>query len=161
VSGNSLPDGWEYAGELFDRGDERYRVNRANGVVDRAVSIENPEETDRIAAMAEDFVRVYLRLPPQWGIEDTSGPQGPEIVNWDGRTIDVKWSKYATARLIQRIGSGGEGADVYVLVTGQPGDFVIRGWATKDELHSTIIDLGHGPTYGLEQGRLHPMKALR
>jgi hypothetical protein len=135
VSGNSLPDGWEYAGELFDGGWQRYRVNREKGVVDRAVHIEDPEETDRIAAMAEDFVRVYLRLPTQKGIVDTSGPQGPEIVNWDGRTIDVKWSKYASARLIQRIGSGGDGADVYVLVTGLPGDFVIRGWRTPIHYH--------------------------
>ena len=46
--------------------------------------------------------------------------------------------------------------EVFLLVTGKFPEFTIVGYAATDELlnKENIIDLGHGPGYGLSQDRL-------
>ena len=47
--------------------------------------------------------------------------------------------------------------DYYALVTGKMPKYRIVGWASAAELidKKNLTDLGHGPTYALEQDKLH------
>lgn len=155
---------------LYDGGAERYRYARAHGIEDKAVALPGePEWVDQTAAKAEDWVRKKLGLPRQGGIEVVRGPVDHEIVLPNGKRLDVKWSPRLDGRLIERIHRDKHGrtvvpdkADFYVLVVGRGEDeFRCPGWATADELHRSVIELGHGPVYGLRQNQLRPFATLK
>ena len=58
--------------------------------------------------------------------------------------------------LLAKINTSYKDIDAFVLVTTDYPKFIIRGWATKDELINSknIINLGHGDGYGLKQDQL-------
>jgi hypothetical protein len=70
-------------------------------------------------------------------------------------SIDVKWTDYATGHLIHFIDSPTR-STYYVLVIGATvPDLRIVGWAWGKDLHASVRDLGHGPTFVLRQDELH------
>ncbi len=129
----------------------RYDYARRKGIRDRAYHLPlPPRDTDAMAGAAERFFCRRYGLP-----EPTT--RGPDIADAivGGATIDVKWTPRRDGRLLCRLDA--RRMDYYVLVTGERADtFDIRGWATGDELHARVIDLGHGPGHGLSQSDLHP-----
>jgi len=138
--------------ELWSGGGERYRLAREKGIVDRAVSLPgDPEWTDMMAAKAEHLAAkaCHATFHKQLG---TPGPH--EFRLPDGRKVDVKWTPRDGGSLICRYGAIGD-AEIYLLVTGSsPEALTIRGWATSQRLHSSVRDLGYGPTYVLRQNEL-------
>ena len=104
-----------------------------------------------------------LAFAKHWNVyPDTSSDQWQGsydcIVN--GQRIDVKAVTKRNHKLIAPIWKTSDSTDVYVLgvVTNNEVDFV--GWARADELicDAAITDLGHGPTYVLNQSQLRPFK---
>ena len=73
-----------------------------------------------------------------------------------GESWDIKTTKYTTGKLINPMSKNttGNWADVYVLVINEFPVMTIVGWAGAKELRSSVIDLGNGPVYGLEQEEL-------
>jgi hypothetical protein len=76
-----------------------------------------------------------------------------------GGTWDIKTTVYTNGKLLLRPSKVEKKrtCDYYVLVTGKMPKYRIVGWASAAELidKKNLIDLGHGPTYALEQDKLH------
>lgn len=129
---------------------ERYYRNRRAGVVDRAVHLPLPAaENDRVAKLAEDYFCDLYGLPHDDGLR----PKNAEI-EVGPASIDVKWTPLLRGRLIHRLDSRTR-CTYYVLVVNQPEDFHLAGWAWGFELRASVMDLGHGRTYALDQEKLH------
>ena len=71
-----------------------------------------------------------------------------------GKTIDVKTTAREHGRLVVPLKKKSSPSDIYALVTGDLPTFTICGYATADEVFSSVIDLGHGDCYGLNQEQL-------
>ncbi len=76
-----------------------------------------------------------------------------------GQTWDIKTTRHKNGKLINPVSKDktGNWADVYVLVISEFPIMTIVGWASAKELRSSVIDLGNGPVYGLEQYELLPI----
>jgi hypothetical protein len=82
---------------------------------------------------------------------------GHDFLSRQGKTVDIKTTPHGSGKLIVPMWKNEEEekrSDIYVLVTGKIPTFKIRGWATADAVFNSIIDLGHGPCYGLDQNQL-------
>lgn len=135
-------------------GAERYRMNRERGIIDRAIHIVDGPYIDHMAKLAE----IWVAAKHGWPYIDRDRPDdGWDIIMVDRKKVNVKWTKYGFGCLISPRNMPLK-SDYYILVTGETEEeFVERGWATREELRSQIIDLGYGPTFGLYQSQLHPM----
>ena len=71
-----------------------------------------------------------------------------------GKTIDVKTTAREHGKLVVPLKKKSSPSDIYALVTGNLPTFTIRGYATADKIFSSVIDLGHGDCYGLDQNQL-------
>lgn len=85
---------------------------------------------------------------------------GHDFVSAKGKTIDIKTTHHDGGKLVVPMNKDEEEkrSEIYVLVTGKIPTFKIRGWATADAVFNSIIDLGHGPCYGLDQNQLTKFK---
>jgi hypothetical protein len=74
-----------------------------------------------------------------------------------GKKIDVKTTKYQNGKLLAVLKKKEEDTDVYVLMLGEFPTYRYAGWAWASELidERNIKNLGYGPTYVMEQDRLH------
>ena len=86
---------------------------------------------------------------------------GPKSGGWDvktrsGQTVDVKVTRYADGRLLATTKKTKSDSDLYVLMVGKFPTYELKGYTTADELlrEENLADLGHGPTYAMEQGDL-------
>ena len=77
-----------------------------------------------------------------------------------GNTVDVKVTKYKSGKLLAPLNKKNKSCDLYVLVIGQFPNYEVVGVATKEMLISkdSVIDVGYGRTYGLQQHDLIPIK---
>ena len=139
----------------------RYSSNRASGVTDKKVGDQSVEQTDLLGIAGEIAVAKYLNLYPDTTISIRSG--SCDLQTHNGLMIDVKTSAYHTARLTAPITTQIHKASVYVLVVGTMPTFKIVGWAWAKDLinDGRVGDLGHGPTYVLEQEWLEKPERLR
>lgn len=90
-------------------------------------------------------------------------PDGIDFTLRNGQTVDIKTTRRSAGRLITYPDKKSRACDIYiltVLVTDDTVKFV--GYATKEELFadSSLVDLGYGPTYAVDQKNLHPMSEL-
>lgn len=100
-------------------------------------------------AVARRF-NIYLDLT----FQPRSG--GSDVTLRSGKTADVKTTDRADGRLVvPKWKEDGKKSDYYILVTGDLPTFTLRGWASADEVFSSVIDLGYGPCFGLMQDQLH------
>lgn len=126
----------------------RYDRNRRRGIVDRAVKTPVPaRENDRLAKAAEVLFAVTYGLP----IPSDARPVDSEFTLGKA-TIDVKWTPRLDGSLIHFMGSRTR-STFYVLIVGMD-PMTIVGWAWGKDLHASVRDLGHGPTYVLRQDEL-------
>lgn len=112
-------------------GQTRRWMDRKVGVKDKLVAKENPIEMDVQGIGAEfAFAKLYNLFPPT-NVKPRGG-SADFVMN--GKTIDIKQSKYPNARLIvppyklddDKI------CDTYVLATGELPTFTFRGFAKKE-----------------------------
>ena len=99
---------------------------------------------------AKEF-NVYLDLT----FHNRSG--GHDLI-YKGHTIDVKNTHLENGRLVVPLKKKNSPSDVYVLVTGNLPTFTIRGYATKNKVFESVMNLGHGPCYALDQSELNQFK---
>ena len=140
--------------ELDPRAADRYDYARAHGIVDRAVCLPlSPRETEVMAEAAERFVAAYLGV--EVANKDQAGPDGGKDIWYVGYKLNVKWTPRERGHMIMPLDA--TRAEFYALVTGETIEqFQLRGWASNGMLTETssIIDLGHGPCFGLAQRQL-------
>jgi hypothetical protein len=136
----------------------RYANNRKAGVTDKKIGDQSVEQTDLLGIAGEIAVAKYLNRYPDTSVMVRRG--SGDLLHGD-HVIDVKTSAYHTARLTAPMGI--PKASVYVLVVGVMPTFRIVGWAWASDLinEGRIGDLGHGPTYVLEQEWLEKPERLK
>ena len=137
---------------------QRYELARKNGRPDQQIGKQSSEQTDLEGIGGEIAASKVLNVYPSPILELDSGRD----IKYRGIKIDVKTTKYKTGKLVAKLNTRSEEVDVYLLVTGVFPDYIIRGFALKDELLSdkNINDLGHGPGYTLTQDKLRPIEEL-
>jgi hypothetical protein len=103
---------------------------------------------------AELAVAKVLNIYP-----DMSSDYSEYDLLWEGKTINVKSTKYPNGRLLIPEFQG-RTADWYILVTGEMPEYIIRGVAHADEVFrkENIGDLGKGKSYIMEQNELMTME---
>ena len=137
-------------------GKARYLVSRKNGVFDRLVGDgwEDPIQNDIDAFGAEVAYCKAFNLYPDLTLNLRSG--GHDAIH-GGRTVDVKHTPHVNGRLLVTKTKAHEPTQVYALVTGRLPNYVIVGYANRDEIFTdnNLLDLGFGESYGLTQDKLH------
>lgn len=118
--------------------------------------IDDRFESDLIGICGEIVYAKRTNLYLDLSFEPRSG--GHDFTNNNGETIDVKTTQHENGRLLVTMSKSEEKrSDYYVLVTGKIPTFTIRGWATADEVFSSVVNLGRGDCYGLMQDQLRPL----
>lgn len=137
---------------------ERIWRNTKAKVVEQKKGEQAAWETVFHGACAEYAYAKAFNLYPDFTTHPRSG--GVELLSRKQLKVDVKQTPNPKGRLLVKLGVEPGEADFYVLVTGVPPTFHIRGYAYSQEIidEKNIIDLGHGPTYALEQDKLHSYK---
>ena len=141
--------------KLCTEGSEmRYNVARTSGVSNGKIGPQSNKETDLLGLGGELATAKWLNVYPDLTIYARQG--GVDLLSHSGIKIDVKTTKYKTGMLLAKINTSYKDIDAFVLVTTDYPKFIIRGWATKDEIINSknIINLGHGDGYGLKQDQL-------
>jgi hypothetical protein len=116
---------------------------------DRQISKQDPYEMDLHAFGAEMAFCKLLNVYPDFNDK----PGTYDCISHNGNKIDVKYTKIEHGRLLCRFGSNSH-ASIYVLMTGTFPKYVYRGFATRDELHASLIDINGVKTYALSQDKL-------
>lgn len=147
-----LDDGEQAVARLL--AESRYSSNRGAGVVDRKIGPQSASETDLNGVGAEIAFCKMINVYPDLSISPRSG--GRDLVMPNGACVDVKTTKYPDGMLLATLKKTAIGVDVFVLVVGQMPEYTYIGWQYRDVLinKNSIVDLGYGPTYGLEQWEL-------
>jgi hypothetical protein len=131
-------------------GTTRREVNRASGVIDRQLGKQDPIEIEVDGIAAEMAMhRMLNRYPVDvFDVRPRSGSA-------DLDRVDVKSTRLPYGRLLATV-KDNEDVDVYVLAVIRPPFIEMRGWAYAHELKrdENLTNLGHGPTYAMEQS--HP-----
>ena len=82
----------------------------------------------------------------------------------NGKTVDVKTTKYRTGRLIIMPHKKNDQCDMYLLVVGEFPEYTVVGYATYDEIvqeENWGDPFGRGkPAYFLDQYKLTPVEEL-
>lgn len=141
---------------------ERHNSNRDAGVTDQKIGPQSDYKTDHNGIIGELAVAKRLNVYPDFAIEPSSG--GIDL-EYEGSTIDVKATEYTDGKLLAPIWKQHKDyADVFVMVTidwptGEEmtvPDVDIPGAVRADVLFQddNVINLGHGPTFGMEQSEL-------
>lgn len=77
----------------------------------------------------------------------------------DGKSVDIKTTKYKTGNLIAR--KIHEEVDIYILVRGKFPTYEIAGWITREDFEAAgKRDLGRGPTHFFHAEQLNPIEDL-
>ena len=81
---------------------------------------------------------------------------------FDGRSVDVKTTKYPNGMLIVRFGKEKFKVDMYVLMIGNFPQYTFVGWSEYGGIiqEKNLKDLGYGKTYTLSQPDLNPVLEL-
>lgn len=130
----------------------RQQIARAVARVDQQIGEQDGWETDEQGIGGEFAVARAFNVYPCLELNPDSGFD--LLIN--GKKVDVKTTKYPNGRLLAKLNQRDDEVEVFLLVTGKFPEFTIVGYAATDELlnKENIIDLGHGPGYGLSQDRL-------
>jgi len=109
--------------------ENRYKKNRERGTVDKQVGSQSFKETEFIGICAEIAFCKHYNLFPDFNNE------GRERADCriNGKTVDVKGTKYSTGKLLLRKKDDQQVCDIYVLVTGTPPHMTLRGWLRSQE----------------------------
>lgn len=136
--------------------DARYTNNRSSGVENQRIGPQSDEETDLSGIGAELAFCKLTNVYPDLTVEPRGG--GWDCLSQKFSRIDVKTTTYPNGKLLARRTKTVNDADIYVLMVGEFPTYRWVGWVLSNELikDENLIDLGHGPTYALDQHRLRP-----
>ena len=76
-----------------------------------------------------------------------------DVFSRDKKKVDVKYTSFEHGRLIVPIWKKRESADIYVLMKGEIPDLRYCGFAACEDIidQSRVKDIGHGPTYVMNE----------
>jgi len=135
----------------------RTGINRINNVVNPKFKESDDFQNDLLGVCGEMVFAKRFNVYMDLTFKPRSG--GHDFTMNSGKTVDVKTTDRDQGRLIVPEWKAKKGkSDIYVLVTGQIPTFTIRGYATADEVFNSVIDLGYGPCFGLQQDQLHDFR---
>ncbi len=149
--------------------EERYQNNRDEGVDNQKIGPQSDYVTDLNGMVAEIAVAKSLNVFPDLKIETGAG--GTDM-QYKHLNLDIKGTEYQDGKLLAPTWKQHRPhADVFLLVTidwpndeyeGAP-ELQMRGWERAEEFFQTkhVINLGYGPTFGIEQEDLRPMQELK
>jgi hypothetical protein len=137
----------------------RTSINRQAGVTNAKRADLTDAEIDLDGVGAE---LAWCRLANVYPDLTLSPRSGGADATWAGRTVDVKTTRYVTGKLIAVPSKVHAPCDLYALMIGTFPTYRFVGLATADHLLAAenIRNLGHGPTYTLEQDALTPPSVL-
>ena len=136
----------------------RYEIARAVNRKDQQIGNQPSWQTDEDGIGGEMAASRLLNVYPSLILKPDAGWD----VEYKGRKVDVKTTRYKSGRLLAKLNARKDEVDIYLLVTGTFPEYTVVGYAEKDELlnEKNIIDLGHGEGYGLTQDMLKPVEQL-
>lgn len=136
----------------------RHNVARSSNVYNAKIGPQSNEETDLLGLGGELAVAKWLNIYPDLTTYARQG--GVDLISNTGKRIDVKTTMYKTGKLLAMMNTAYPDIDIFVLVTAVFPVFIVRGWATKEELlrPNTVANLGHGNAHCLAQDKLHTGK---
>lgn len=135
-------------------GKARYDAARAKGIADEKIGPQSTDLTDLEGLAAELAFCRLLNVYPDLDI----GHRPSFDARYGTVTIDVKSTTYPHGRLLVRATKQPHPADWYALVTGTfPGPYRLAGLFPASLLFTDryLMDLGHGPTYVIQQHQLY------
>lgn len=133
----------------------RYEKNRKSGTPDLKMGPQSCEETDLEGIGAEiAFAKAHNCYP------DLSTDHRPDadVLLGDGRTVDVKATKYPSGHLLAMRTKRGKSVDVFALMVGAFPTYRLAGVMTYEELinDQRLKDFGYGPVFAASQESLCP-----
>lgn len=148
---------------------ERYQNNRDEDVENQKIGPQSDYVTDLNGMVAEIAVAKELNVFPDLKIETGAG--GTDM-RYKHLTLDIKGTEYDDGKLLAPTWKQHRAhADVFLLVTidwpseeyEESPELKMRGWEEAEEFFQTkhVINLGYGPTFGIEQEDLRPMEELK
>jgi hypothetical protein len=147
---------------------ERYQNNRDEDVDNQKIGPQSDYVTDLNGMVSEIAVAKALNVFPDLKIETGAG--GTDM-RYKHLTLDIKGTEYDDGKLLAPTWKQHRPhADVFLLVTidwpdeeyDEPPELKLRGWEEAEEFFQSkhVINLGYGPTFGIEQENLRPIKEL-
>lgn len=134
----------------------RSLVNRGQGVKDAKIGPQDGMAADQDAIIGE---LAFAKLHNVWPDLSLCPRSGSADLVVKGKRIDIKSTRRKDGRLLSTTKTNSD-VDVYVLAILEDHQVSFPGWAYADDLHTPerLTDLGHGPTYALNQSDLRPWK---
>ena len=139
----------------------RSQTNRQNGITDARVGPQSSEDLDIIGFGAEMAFCKMFNVYPDFSVQPRKG--GADCLRF-GNAIDVKSTTYGKGKLLAVPNKELLAADVYALMIVEwaykddesEALFRFAGFAKASELlaENRLTDLGHGPTYAINQDEL-------
>ena len=132
---------------------QRKKQNESEGLTDRMHVEENKEKASGNGIAAEIAFCKLFNVYPDLQTKVRERADAHTMVMGG---VDVKHTRLRNGRLLGWVGKLNKKTDSYALMVGDFPRYFFIGWATADELFAeeNIRDLGHGPTYCLDQDQL-------
>jgi len=145
---------WKLAQEVARR-----RSNRGDqdDVTDMKRGPQSAKKTDLNGAVAELAAAKGLNRYPD--IKAADGPKGVDL-RYETHDVDVKGTEYLDGKLLVPLWKEyreSAKADIYLLVTidydTEPPTCQLVGWEWAEEVYDedNVVNLGHGPCFGIDQ----------
>lgn len=140
-------------------GEMRHKAARLAGVVDRKQGPQNAIATD-VEGIGGELA--FCKACGAWPDLTVGARSGGHDAVVCGILFDVKTTNRPSGRMLATLGKSVNEVDAYALVCGTMPTYRIAGWCWSQELivDANVIDLGHGPGYGLTQDKLRPFALL-
>jgi len=131
----------------------RYKSNRGKEVEDKKIGPQSTQATDLEGIGAEIGFCKLFNIYPDTQTEYIPAHDG---TFHDGRTIDVKSTKYRNGHLIAVKTKKNNPADLYALMIGEMPNYKFAGFSTPEQLfrNENEKDFGYGMSYALTQEAL-------
>ena len=133
----------------------RTTCNRAANIVERKIGSHSSYQMDVDGFAAELAFCKAMNLHPDLSVVNQSLTH--DCVARNGKTIDVKTTRYESGRLLVAPNKKDSQTQIYVLVVGTAPAFDVIGYASKEEVFDArnYRELNGRWSYILEQSQLH------
>jgi len=134
----------------------RTTCNRAAGIAENKIGSHSSYQMDVDGFAAELAFCKATNLHPDFVVKNQRLTH--DCITHDGKTIDVKTTRYESGRLLVTPNKKDCSTQFYVLVIGTPPAFRIIGYASKEEVFAArnYRELNGRWSYILEQSQLRP-----
>jgi hypothetical protein len=131
------------------------RCTNLHKTKDQQVGKQDPWDIDMDGVIGEFCVAKTLNICPDFSIHARSG--GGDLTLSDGRTVDVKTTRFKQGNLLATLNKINDPSDIYILAIVDGSGCNIEGWVAKEGLFKdeNIKNLGHGLTYFLSKDELN------